>query len=90
MKGYSEAYLCKMGNSNSFSAYAMNFFRSVLEIPPIGFTSALEQLHDQRESYKTPLVGLDSLVFGVISPQTLVDVGASQYEQPSDFASNPR
>ncbi|KAH3687281.1 hypothetical protein WICPIJ_001743 [Wickerhamomyces pijperi] len=33
----------RIGKSNWSAAYLMNFFKSVLEIPPIGFKSAEEQ-----------------------------------------------
>lgn len=70
----------------------MKRFKSVFEIPPIGFRSALEQLHHDFSS------GLEtvqdeamrvSLVFGQIASQTLVNVGAAQHEQPANLSPCP-
>jgi hypothetical protein len=42
--GSTGTHLARIGSSKDVSAQAMNFFKSVLLIPPIGFRSALEQL----------------------------------------------
>lgn len=60
-------------------AQAMNLLRSTLLIPPIGLTSALEQL--KAISVLQPLrtnIRRYVLVFGEIASQTLIDVGTAQ------------
>lgn len=70
----------------------MNFLRSVLLTPPIGLTSAAEQLSvkTNQQGENRASVRFLSLVFGVIASEGFVDVGATKNKQSTVFASRPR